>query len=136
MPQNVLITGGAGYVGSTLTHLMLDRGYRVTAIDNLSFGGEALLGAYHHPSFSFRHGDITEDGVLQSAFADDRFDAIVHLAAIVGDPDQVVAKLRAYRDVGVEAFILSGYTHIAECDLVARYVLPEIEHSPIRPRWN
>lgn len=56
-------------------------------------------------------------------------------AAIVGDPDQVVAKLQAYRDVGVDAFILSGYTHIAECDLVAEHVLPNIEHAPLRPRW-
>ena len=57
-------------------------------------------------------------------------------AAIVGDPDQVVAKLRAYQDVGVGAFILSGYTHQAECDLVARYVLPAIEHAPIKPRFT
>jgi alkanesulfonate monooxygenase len=57
-------------------------------------------------------------------------------AAIVGDPDQVVAKLRAYQAVGVEAFILSGYTHIAECDLVARHVLPAIDHAPLRPRWS
>jgi alkanesulfonate monooxygenase len=57
-------------------------------------------------------------------------------AAIVGDPDQVVAKLKAYQEVGVEAFILSGYTHIAECDLVAEHVLPNIEHTALRPRWN
>ena len=57
-------------------------------------------------------------------------------AAIVGDPDQVVAKLRAYQNVGVDAFILSGYTHIAECDLVAEHVLPNIEHSALRPRWS
>jgi alkanesulfonate monooxygenase len=57
-------------------------------------------------------------------------------AAIVGDPDQVVAKLRAYQDVGIGAFILSGYTHLAECDLVAEHVLPNIEHRPIRPRWT
>ena len=43
-------------------------------------------------------------------------------AAIVGDPDQVVAKLRAYQEAGVHAFILSGYTHTAECDLVAEHV--------------
>ena len=57
-------------------------------------------------------------------------------AAIVGDPEQVVAKLRAYQDVGVDAFILSGYTHIDECDLVAEHVLPNIEHSALRPRWS
>jgi alkanesulfonate monooxygenase len=47
-------------------------------------------------------------------------------AAIVGDPDQVVAKLRAYMDLGIDSFILSGYPHLDECDLVARYVLPEL----------
>ena len=50
-------------------------------------------------------------------------------AAIVGDPDQVLAKLNAYAALGIEAFILSGYTHRAECDLFARYVLPELEHG-------
>jgi alkanesulfonate monooxygenase len=57
-------------------------------------------------------------------------------AAIVGDPDQVVAKLQAYQAVGIRAFILSGYTHIAECDLVAEHVLPRIEHHALKPRWS
>ncbi|MGI9613957.1 MAG: LLM class flavin-dependent oxidoreductase [Acidimicrobiales bacterium] len=55
-------------------------------------------------------------------------------AAIVGDPDQVVAKLLEYRDVGIDAFILSGYTHIDECDLVAEHVLPQIDHAPLKPQ--
>lgn len=57
-------------------------------------------------------------------------------AAIVGDPDQVVAKLRSYQEAGVGAFILSGYPHLAECDLVARHVLPRIEHAPLKRRWT
>jgi alkanesulfonate monooxygenase len=52
-------------------------------------------------------------------------------AAIVGDPDQVLAKLNDYRDMGIEAFILSGYTHATEADLFARYVLPKLEHGPL-----
>jgi alkanesulfonate monooxygenase len=52
-------------------------------------------------------------------------------AAIVGDPDQVLAKLNDYRDMGIEAFILSGYPHAAEADLFARHVLPRIEHGPL-----
>lgn len=52
-------------------------------------------------------------------------------AAIVGDPDQVLAKLNAYRDMGIEAFILSGYPHAAEADLFARHVLPNIDHGPL-----
>jgi alkanesulfonate monooxygenase len=52
-------------------------------------------------------------------------------AAIVGDPDQVLAKLRAYADLGIESFILSGYPHATECDLFARHVLPALEHAPL-----
>lgn len=52
-------------------------------------------------------------------------------AAIVGDPDQVLAKLDRYRDMGIEAFILSGYPHAAEADLFARYVLPNLDHAPL-----
>jgi alkanesulfonate monooxygenase len=50
-------------------------------------------------------------------------------AAIVGDPDQVLAKLKAYEAEGIEAFILSGYPHAAECDLFARHVLPKLDHG-------
>jgi alkanesulfonate monooxygenase len=50
-------------------------------------------------------------------------------AAIVGDPDQVLAKLRAYQAEGIEAFILSGYPHAAECDLFSRHVLPHLDHG-------
>jgi len=53
-------------------------------------------------------------------------------AAIVGDPDQVLAKINAYRALGIEAFILSGYPHAHECDLFARYVLPALHHGPLQ----
>ncbi len=52
-------------------------------------------------------------------------------AAIVGDPDQVLAKLNAYREVGMSSFILSGYPHRDECDLFAKYVLPNLTHAPL-----
>ncbi len=54
-------------------------------------------------------------------------------AAIVGDPDQVLAKLQAYQALGIEAFILSGYPHAAEADLFARHVLPRLNHGPLQP---
>jgi alkanesulfonate monooxygenase len=47
-------------------------------------------------------------------------------SAIVGDPDQVLAKLKRYMDMGIGAFILSGYPHLDECDLFAKYVLPKL----------
>jgi alkanesulfonate monooxygenase len=55
-------------------------------------------------------------------------------AAIVGDPDQVLAKIRAYTDLGMDAFILSGYPHAAEADLFARHVLSNLDHRPLLPR--
>jgi alkanesulfonate monooxygenase len=54
-------------------------------------------------------------------------------AAIVGDPGQVLAKLRGYAALGMEAFILSGYPHAAEGDLFARHVLPHLDHGPLLP---
>lgn len=47
-------------------------------------------------------------------------------SAIVGDPDQVLAKLERYMDLGIRAFILSGYPHLDECDLFAQHVLPRL----------
>ena len=51
--------------------------------------------------------------------------------AIVGDPDQVTAKLNELADAEVSSFILSGYPHLKECDLFSRYVLPQINHGPL-----
>jgi nucleoside-diphosphate-sugar epimerase len=89
--EHVLITGGAGYVGSLLTGVLLSHGYRVTVLDELLFGGESLLGYWHHPDFRFVHGDVTQRGI-DSHF--DGVDAVVHLAALVG--------FRACQDVGQE----------------------------------
>lgn len=52
-------------------------------------------------------------------------------AAIVGNPDQVLKKLNAYRELGIEAFILSGYPHLQECELFAKHVLPHLPHAPL-----
>jgi alkanesulfonate monooxygenase len=52
-------------------------------------------------------------------------------AAIVGDPDQVISKLRAYQALGIDAFILSGYPHASECDLFSRHVLSRLNHAPL-----
>ena len=54
-------------------------------------------------------------------------------AAIVGDPDQVVARLEAYRAAGIDTFILSGYPHLAECEWVGRHILPRMKRSAPGP---
>ncbi|MEI8011134.1 MAG: NAD(P)-dependent oxidoreductase [Candidatus Omnitrophota bacterium] len=84
--KKVLVTGGAGYIGSVVVGALLDNGYQVRVFDNLSFGGGSLLAYWHHPRFSFTKGDVTCGADLDRVLADFKPEGIVHLAAIVGDP--------------------------------------------------
>jgi len=84
--KNVLVTGGAGYTGSLLVRLLLNNGYKVIVIDNLIFGSESMLGVWYHPDFKFIKGDITSPKLIKAIFNDYKIDAVIHLAAIVGDP--------------------------------------------------
>lgn len=110
--QRILVTGGAGYIGSLLTGVLLQRGYQVTVVDDLLFGGESLLAYFSHPGFRFLKGDICDrcvldrirlglndfPGATSPAATGDRYDAVVHLAAIVGFPAcQAVGKEVAWR---------------------------------------
>jgi nucleoside-diphosphate-sugar epimerase len=81
---NILVTGGAGYVGSTLVPLLLAQGHRVRVLDSLYHGGESLLGVWSHPGFELHFGDIRDLTALRKAL--EGMTAVVHLAAIVGDP--------------------------------------------------
>ena len=82
--MKVLITGGAGYIGSTLVPMLLAEGHQVRVLDTLLHGGESLLGVWSIPEFEFVRGDIRDRAQRQAAVAG--MDAVVHLAAIVGDP--------------------------------------------------
>jgi nucleoside-diphosphate-sugar epimerase len=83
---SVLITGGAGYVGSGLLRDLLREGYYVTCVDNLMFGGESLLSLLHHQNFTFIKCDINDTKQFDQIFSKNHYDAVIHLAAIVGDP--------------------------------------------------
>jgi nucleoside-diphosphate-sugar epimerase len=84
--QTILVTGGAGYVGSGLLRVLLADGYRVVAVDKLSFGGESLLDIWDHPHFGFHKCDICDFEKLDRVLEAERPHAVIHLAAIVGDP--------------------------------------------------
>ncbi|MBN4056217.1 SDR family NAD(P)-dependent oxidoreductase [Rhodothermus sp. AH-315-K08] len=82
--QTILVTGAAGYIGSVLSRRLLENGYAVRAVDNLSFGGESLLGVYSHPDFDFIKLDIRDQEAVSQAVSG--VHGVIHLAAIVGDP--------------------------------------------------
>ena len=84
--STVLVAGGAGYIGSMVSRELLARGHRVVAADALLFGGEALLDLLSNPDFAFRKVDVRDPQDLEALFSTWQFDAVVHLAAIVGDP--------------------------------------------------
>ena len=82
MSKNILVTGGAGYLGSTLVGHLLRQGYRVTVLDNLLYGYASLLGYCHDPHFDFVLGDVRDERVMRDLIG--KHDVIIPLAAIVG----------------------------------------------------
>ncbi len=84
--QNVLLTGGAGYIGSVLTPKLLERGHRVTVFDGLFFGGEGLASCAGNPRFDLVEGDIRDHAAVARLLEQGDFDSVIHLAAISNDP--------------------------------------------------
>jgi nucleoside-diphosphate-sugar epimerase len=84
--DTVLVTGGAGYIGSPLVNHLLNYGYRVVVLDKLCFGGESLVHVWGRENFTFIRGDICSRDSLRQVFERHPVDHVVHLAAIVGDP--------------------------------------------------
>lgn len=82
--MKVLITGGAGYVGTALIPQLLEKNIKVHVYDNLLFGGDQILPFFRNPLFEFTRGDIRDLNSLKMAAVD--ADIIIHLAAIVGYP--------------------------------------------------
>jgi nucleoside-diphosphate-sugar epimerase len=150
----VVITGGAGYIGSVLTAELLRAGHWVTVIDSLLFGGESLLAFLGHPRFRFVLGDVTDKRALRDGLRGEhstgnawpRAAAVIHLAAIVGFPAcQAVGRQVAWRynveatkhvveqagDLGAERLLFSStYSNYG----VASDGHPVTEKSPLNPQ--
>lgn len=86
MKKKILVTGGAGYVGSGLLRELLIKGYDVTCVDNLMFGGESLIDIWHNKNFNFIKCDINNKKKIHKILLENNFNTVIHLAAIVGDP--------------------------------------------------
>lgn len=82
--MKVLVTGGAGFVGTTLLPLLLERKYNVTVLDRLMYDGNLLVPFFRFKNFEFVKGDIRDRALVKKICKDK--DVIIHLAAIVGFP--------------------------------------------------
>jgi nucleoside-diphosphate-sugar epimerase len=146
--RHIVITGGAGYIGSLLCGELLRLGYQVTVVDTLLFGGESLLGYYHHPNFHFVKADVTEPHALIQAVRKEwnSPQAVIHLAAIVGFPAcQAVGRQVAWKynveatrlvfeqavQMGAKRFIFaSTYSNYG----ISPDGRPVTEESPLNPQ--
>ncbi|UCF61279.1 MAG: NAD(P)-dependent oxidoreductase [Anaerolineaceae bacterium] len=150
--RHILITGGAGYIGSALTGSLLRRGNWVTVVDDLVFGGESLMAYLPHSQFYFMKGDVFEPGLITLAAREGEargappISAVVHLAAISGFPvckavgreitwrTNVKGTERVFEqadELGVERFLFSStysvYGVVNDGELVS-------EESPLSPQ--
>lgn len=146
--RHILITGGAGYIGSILTSELLRLNYRVTILDSLLFGGESIVPFLSHPNFHFIKTDVTEPRAVREAVKHgwQKPDAVVHLAAIVGFPAcQAVGKQVAWKynvdatklvyeqsaDLGVDRFVFaSTYSNYG----LSEDGKPVTEETPLNPQ--
>ena len=146
--RHILITGGAGYIGSILTSELLRQNYRVTILESLLFGGESIVPFLSHPNFHFVKTDVTEPRAVRDALRGgwQKPDTVIHLAAIVGFPAcQAVGKQVAWRynveatktvfgqasDLGVERFVFaSTYSNYG----LSEDGKPVTEESPLNPQ--
>jgi nucleoside-diphosphate-sugar epimerase len=83
--MNILIFGGAGYIGSKLVKLLLANKFNVTVFDNLLFGGDHLLSFNDNYHFNFIKGDIRDEKMINQINIG-KYDFVIHLASIVGYP--------------------------------------------------
>ncbi len=82
--EKILVTGGAGYIGSILVPLLLEKGYEVTVFDNLMHQQTSLLNCCIYKTFDFIKGDICDEQLISALVP--KFDVVIPLASIVGAP--------------------------------------------------
>jgi nucleoside-diphosphate-sugar epimerase len=82
--RTILVTGGAGFIGSHLVRLLLERGYRVRVLDNFAYGAAGLADVGNHPRLEILNGDICDMKAVARGVRDTH--GVIALAAIVGDP--------------------------------------------------
>ena len=77
--KNILVTGGAGYIGSHVVNLLIDKGYNVTVLDNLITGTFKLI----NKEATFHEIDIADENKIEPILNNNQFDLIMHFAGLI-----------------------------------------------------
>ena len=137
--MSVLVTGGAGYIGSHMTYALLDRGEKVVVLDNLSTGNRSLVGE----KAMLVEGEAGDQGLVRKLVADHAIDAAIHFAGSIVVPDSVADPLAYYGnntvasralieacvEGGVKNFIFSSTATVYDADTTQ----PLAEDAPKNP---
>ena len=115
MKPSMLVTGGAGFVGTTLIPTLLEAKHNVTVFDSLMYKGDVLLPFFRNSSFTFIKGDVRDSRQVEDACKGK--DVIVHLAAVVGYP-----ACREHPELA-EATNYGGSVNVANCCSKEQYIL-------------
>lgn len=118
--QTVLITGAAGYIGSTVTRRLLAKGYTVLGLDLLLYGEQGIQEFASHPRFKLLKADIRDRATVEAVMG--QTDAVIHLAAIVGMP--VCEKYPELADETNRAATQSLFDCASKTDSVRRFLFP------------
>ncbi|MCL4504758.1 MAG: NAD-dependent epimerase/dehydratase family protein [Chloroflexi bacterium] len=138
--MRILITGGAGYIGSILTPTLLSLGHTVTVVDKFLFNQSSLLDSCHYESFQIVRGDCRDTAVMKKAVGD--ADVIIPLAALVGAPmcdrDRIAAQSTNYEAVKLICELASPRQRIIIPTTNSGYGIGEkdkfcTEESPLHP---
>ncbi len=137
--MTILVTGGAGYIGSHMAHALVDAGEDVVVLDNLTTGFRNCIPR----TAKFIKGNVGDAKLLEKLFAAHNIEAIVHFAASIVVPESVADPLKYYGNntantrTLIEAAVNAGVKHIIFSSTAAVYgnaeVQPVTEHSPTLP---
>lgn len=129
---NVLVTGGAGYIGSHAVLALIDAGHRPVVIDNLVTGFRWAIAA----EAAFYEGDISDTALIQKIISNEQIDAVMHFAGSVVVPESVENPLKYYNNNTaksrslIDSAVAGGVRHMIFSSTAATYGIPE--SSPVR----